>query len=414
MHYLCRIRHAVAIDERRAKFRQDLIGEVRPVKENHYRQRHHWWDMGNQADLTKEGNTRGRASTTNHVQEHHDTLEIPDRWRNPSETTGVRSLSPGMTIEDDRRSIDTSGSGDSRNMLEKHYGEEGADDSDDDEQDIKEVWFPGCHADIGGGWPLSPGEDTALAHVPLVWLVREAERAGLKFDPKKVRDLNCAEELYEIRRKTGVPIPEIEVESPPLSPPINGTNDLMAPAAGNGSSTELVDGEPMPTVGAPASHPPPTIPEDEQSRVSRFHRALENAGTKGRMHDVLQFNNGAAVTGVIAWNFMEYLPFRRMDLQPDGSWKSISWPLPKGEVRDIPDNVVIHHSVLKRMEADPKYRPGNLIIGGGGRGTRVAPKEYGLGRWKVHREEGDPVGEVWIRDGKPGLLEEEEDGAGGH
>jgi hypothetical protein len=50
---------------------------------------------------------------------------------------------------------------------------------------------------------------------------------------------------------------------------------------------------------------------------------------------------------------MEWLPVCRMDLQPDGSWKAISWPLPRGEVRDIPDNVRIHVSVIKRMEVDP-------------------------------------------------------------
>lgn len=94
---------------------------------------------------------------------------------------------------------------------------------------------------------------------------------------------------------------------------------------------------------------------------------------------------------------MEYLPFRRMDLQADGSWKSIRWPLPKGEVRDVPDDVVVHNSVIKRMKADERYRPGNLILGGGGRGTKVAPREAGIGEWRVCREEGDPIGEVYVR-----------------
>lgn len=94
---------------------------------------------------------------------------------------------------------------------------------------------------------------------------------------------------------------------------------------------------------------------------------------------------------------MEYLPFRRMDLRPDGSWISISWPLPKGEVRDIPDDACIHTSALRRMTVNPDYRPGNLIIGGGGRGVRKAKAEYGIGQWDVLREEGDPVGEVWVR-----------------
>lgn len=81
---------------------------------------------------------------------------------------------------------------------------------------------------------------------------------------------------------------------------------------------------------------------------------LDRAYTRGKIHDCLCFNNGLAHFGVLGWKVMEYLPFRRMDLQPDGSWKAIIWPLPRGEVRDIPENVRVHTSVLKRMQADPK------------------------------------------------------------
>ena len=31
----------------------------------------------------------------------------------------------------------------------------------------------------------------------------------------------------------------------------------------------------------------------------------------------------------------------------------------------------------------------------------VAPEEYGIGNWRVLREEGDIVGEVYVRDGRP-------------
>ena len=101
--------------------------------------------------------------------------------------------------------------------------------------------------------------------------------------------------------------------------------------------------------------------------------------------------------GVVSWNIMEYLPFRRMDLQEDSTWKAIRWPLPKGETRDIPANAVIHSSVIKRMRADTNYRPGNLIVGGGGRGVRQAPKDMGMGKWIVACDEGDHVGECFIR-----------------
>lgn len=86
-----------------------------------------------------------------------------------------------------------------------------------------------------------------------------------------------------------------------------------------------------------------------------------------------------------------------MDLQPDGSWKPISWPLPRGEVRDIPHNARIHGSVIRRLQVDKNYRPGNLIVGGGGRGVKRAPDHLGIGEWVCVEKEGCPVGEVWVR-----------------
>jgi hypothetical protein len=233
---------------------------------------------------------------------------------------------------------------------------------------------------------LNPDEEAALSHVPLVWMVREAERAGLHFDPKKVRALNCSpEESFPaaMRRKTIVPQIAIEPISPPASPPENATTN------GNGLLSHAHLPGPSSADAIPAESP------------SNFQRLLEFAATKAPLHDVLQFSNGASPLSVLSWNIMEYLPFRRMDLQPNGTWKSIAWPLPKGEVRDIPDNVVIHNSVVRRMEFDEGYRPGNLIVGGGGRGVRKAPRELGMGSWRVEREEGDVVGECFVRVGRP-------------
>lgn len=40
-----------------------------------------------------------------------------------------------------------------------------------------EIWFPGMHSDVGGGYP-----DNAVALAPLVWMADEATAAGLRFD----------------------------------------------------------------------------------------------------------------------------------------------------------------------------------------------------------------------------------------
>ena len=231
------------------------------------------------------------------------------------------------------------------------------------------MWFPGCHADIGGGWTLSEGENIPLSHGPLVWIVREAEKAGLRFDPVKVQEMKCGWNVGYCEDEGGPPTtyrPEASVPEVQIT-----------------------------TTGSP-SRPEGGLGRPHSGRA-KFHNHLHTAATQGIMHDCLRFGNGTPPVGVIAWNFMEHLPFRRMDLQQDSTWKSIRWPLPMGEVRDIPDSAWIHTSALRRMEANENYRPGNLIVGGGGRGMRIAPKKYGMGEWEIVREAGDPVGECMLR-----------------
>jgi uncharacterized protein (DUF2235 family) len=43
-------------------------------------------------------------------------------------------------------------------------------------KDIKQVWFPGVHCDVGGGYPEA---ESALAKIPLGWMLEEARNAGL-------------------------------------------------------------------------------------------------------------------------------------------------------------------------------------------------------------------------------------------
>jgi uncharacterized protein (DUF2235 family) len=52
---------------------------------------------------------------------------------------------------------------------------------------VMNVWFPGVHSDIGGGylWP----EDSGLAMVAFEWMVREAQAAGLLIDTVKLNVL---------------------------------------------------------------------------------------------------------------------------------------------------------------------------------------------------------------------------------
>lgn len=134
------IRHAVSIDERRAKFRQDLVGQEKSDRSMLYK-RHHKRRHGKDLPHSSEN--------INEMKEKHeedrgrrDTLAPPEQFRNPHETSGVRGLSPGYSVGDGGH-----GSGTPSVMSMDAVRTWNSDDDDEGgEQDILEVWFPGCHA----------------------------------------------------------------------------------------------------------------------------------------------------------------------------------------------------------------------------------------------------------------------------
>jgi hypothetical protein len=48
---------------------------------------------------------------------------------------------------------------------------------------LRQVWFTGMHSDVGGGY-----SDDSLAHVSLVWMAREAQRAKLRLTQRAMED----------------------------------------------------------------------------------------------------------------------------------------------------------------------------------------------------------------------------------
>jgi uncharacterized protein (DUF2235 family) len=49
--------------------------------------------------------------------------------------------------------------------------------------DLKQVWFAGVHADIGGSYPPDKGSKLIAADAPLKWMLTEAVTQGLKIEP---------------------------------------------------------------------------------------------------------------------------------------------------------------------------------------------------------------------------------------
>ncbi|ACY84057.1 DUF2235 domain-containing protein [Edwardsiella piscicida] len=54
-------------------------------------------------------------------------------------------------------------------------------------QDIQQVWFAGVHADVGGGYPES---ESGLSKYPLIWMLEEAQKAGLTYDEETRRTIS--------------------------------------------------------------------------------------------------------------------------------------------------------------------------------------------------------------------------------
>ncbi|KAI1267389.1 hypothetical protein F5Y18DRAFT_416040 [Xylariaceae sp. FL1019] len=53
-----------------------------------------------------------------------------------------------------------------------------------DTSDLRQVWFPGSHANIGGGWP-----DQGVADITLAWMMDQLSSVGVEFQPHSLNKL---------------------------------------------------------------------------------------------------------------------------------------------------------------------------------------------------------------------------------
>jgi len=220
------------------------------------------------------------------------------------------------------------------------------------QEDIKEVWFPGNHGDIGGGWTAVSEKTQAN----LGWWKRFLQlwrgSGGDNDAPHEDRSKD-AFQLSDIALKWMI-------------------DEIMA-----------IPGETL-----------KWNEKDLQSFRDRFAAHSNSAdpskrAIEARMHDTMAFGGGSSWGKTVFWNFMEFLPLiKRWEYYPeksnsfwttslgsrirlesarDGPWSYTTFPLNFGGRRDIPPGALIHHSVLERMmkfDAHSKltYRPNNELF----------------------------------------------------
>jgi hypothetical protein len=291
----------VSIDERRAKFRADLVSHgvaakkdsEKPVEEQMEKNphpHHDWIHRSSRYKKQKKPDTKTVHRdwlTPGHregieIRGRHETDDTT-RYRSHSRTHSHDSSTPSM---DERAPQDKDGHvidiGDGTSI---NWDDDLSSDGEEDDQDIQEIWFPGGHGDIGGGWDMKPNE-VPLSHVPLVWIVHEAQRAGLQFDPEKMEIFDCLDGSSEMTAAANLPAIEVS------------------------------------TTGGEMKAEPRQV---ELGKREHFKAILEDTILGATLHDCLRFDGGLTWGATFRWTLMEYLPFRRLDLEDDGKWKPIRW-----------------------------------------------------------------------------------------
>jgi len=239
------IRHAVAINERRAKFRQDLITSGQLVKQESRLQGLHRYDTGlgsphqqSSPEILPKGQENGVEATRRppllvinlppkeegkedfqDTQPAHDNMDTHSELAAPVLTRSTEDLAqpvmnrsaedlqqsqrhdlnvPATNADIRRESMAEPMVTTSMEDIQNHAASQSPKHAHSfhtnsshphpafphkperlrgfstrkKPQDIEEVWFPGCHADIGGGWAKAEGEKWQLSHMPLGKLFR--------------------------------------------------------------------------------------------------------------------------------------------------------------------------------------------------------------------------------------------------
>ena len=104
--------------------------------------------------------------------------ELAFTRRNPS----VRTFRQAIAIDERRRMFRLNKYEEPQEFWSNRY----VPDEKKVPQDILQVWFAGVHSDVGGGYPEAQSGDSKY---PLIWMIAEAEKAGLNFNHATIRQL---------------------------------------------------------------------------------------------------------------------------------------------------------------------------------------------------------------------------------
>ncbi|THH03449.1 hypothetical protein EW145_g6243 [Phellinidium pouzarii] len=289
-------RHALSLDEHRAKF-----------KANNYQVLTD--EEAARADFAPQRENKAKHEH-NHVQHDSKAIleDIVDAAKNGSDAikrVGSSNSGKHDEIEGEGR----------KRRLELMYTDRSR------PTDVLEVWFAGCHCDIGGG-SVPNDMRHSLARLPLRWMIRQCflTNTGIQFQADKLRDIAGIDPttLY----------PKVHPRPPPLAipnpPPITPMDPPKGKAAASAAAEEF-SGE-----------------EEEELRDALCP-----------IYDQLKL--------APPWWILELLPMREHVQKEDGTWtKTIGLNLARPRVlpHQTKNGIRVHRSVKMRMEVQElEYKP---------------------------------------------------------
>ncbi|KAH8916136.1 hypothetical protein BT69DRAFT_1355942 [Atractiella rhizophila] len=240
-------------------------------------------------------------------------------------------------------------------------------------QDVKQLFFAGCHTDIGGGATEDDGDVSPRAsHVPFRWMLLEAFRAGLLLDRSKL----LSSPIYVDVCKDVI----LSKSSLYLSKPHNSTTSTsLSPT----TTTEQPRPTPPPSIAEylpPTDwlsmlfprYPPPAYGEEiTSSSISiedllvageRSSHSKEGKDTVAPIHNSFS-PKYANIFASCFYNCLEIVPLRWYDGEKEGEPHTTCgchcW-----RPRYVPPGAEYHDSVKLRAEAPAPIRTTGSEVGG--------------------------------------------------
>lgn len=319
-------RHAISLDEHRVKFKASLFDKAVTSESQN-------------SDFSYTPFSQHRTNWRKRFSRKNKGAEALERIEKEFEKNPVFLKEINKSVKEDKYNKSS--------KLQEKYTDKTK------KTNVLEVWFSGCHTDVGGG--SVPNETRyALARIPLRWMIRQCFLAGsgIQFQADRLHEIGLdPASLYPIVQPRPEPLPVSSVvskqglketkkalkngsfehshvcsECPPLSPVLDSGSD----GSGSGYERSISKGI------------------NAQTKIAAANEEHEE------LHDALSpvFDQLALRRG---WWILELLPLvHRYELTDGNSVKVVS--VNAGRSRKVPqqkrDGIHVHRSVKMRMEAE--------------------------------------------------------------